>query len=57
MKAGWRFGTILLAMGAMLAPISALAQDTTQPAATNTPCDRPARAPEFQLARHHHAAG
>jgi hypothetical protein len=37
MKAGWRFGTILLAMGAMLAPISALAQDTTQPATSNAP--------------------
>lgn len=37
MKAGWRFGTILLAMGAMLAPISALAQDTTQPATGNAP--------------------
>ena len=37
MRAGLRFRTILLAAGAMLAPASALAQDTTPPATTNTP--------------------
>jgi hypothetical protein len=37
MRAGLRFRTILLAVGAMFAPASALAQDTTQPATTNTP--------------------